>query len=134
MENLQIYGRALLETGQGEAALSLYGNSYAASVLSENGADAVTVWEILFEAAAMTDDLSFFNEHFSDYEKLKKQNDPVGNCIEIRRLLAELYARRGMNEEKEKCKQELLAELDKDESLKKSELFYQTYHEKILSI
>ena len=45
MENLQIYGRALLETGQGEAALSLYGNSYAASVLSENGADAVTVCE-----------------------------------------------------------------------------------------
>ena len=134
MEALQIYSRALLETGQGDKALALYENDFVSSVLAKNNADSVIVWDILFEAAAITDDLNFFDEHFAGYEKLKRQIDPDGNCIDVRRMLTEMYGRRGMKEEKERCRQELLKELESDKSLKKSELFYQTFYEKILKM
>ena len=124
METLQILCCGLLHADQGDKVMALSDNAFVRKSLAGDDADSVTVRRIFFAAAAMTDDLDYFESHFDAYEKLVKRTDPKGNVIEVRKMLAELYADRGMTAEKEACKEKLLKELSEDEEIKKQELYY----------
>ncbi len=112
METLQLYFLALMTVGQVEKVLSEASEGYARDVLSKQDKDSLTVWEILFQAAAGADDLGFFEAHFEEYKSLKKAVTGSDNCLEMRMLLAGCYAARGMNKEKEACKEILLHEVE----------------------
>lgn len=110
METLQLYFLALLESGQADRVLAESESGYVQEVLARQSADSLTVWDILFQAAADTENLDFFQRHFKAYEALKTTLTGSDNCLEVRLCLAKLYASLGRAKEKEACRERLLLE------------------------
>ena len=116
METLQIYFWALVEAGQGETVLKEKENPYVNKLLAGNNNDSLTVWEILFHAAADAENLEFFENNFKDYEDLTRKITGTDNCMSVRMLQAKLYAIKGIEKEKEACKEKLFKEAESIEN------------------
>ncbi len=108
MESLQIYFWALVHSGQSSKVLEEAADGYAQQVLLEKNEDSLTVWGILFYAAAESEDISFFKDHFSEYESLTKELTGNDDCFYERFLFARTYAALGYVKEKEAFKERLL--------------------------
>ncbi len=108
MESLQIYFWALVHSGQSSKVLEDAADGYAKHVLMQKNDDSLTVWGILFYAAAESEDISFFKNHFSEYENLTKELTGSDECFYERLLFARTYAALGYEKEKEAFKERLL--------------------------
>jgi len=134
IETFQLYGWAMIETGQGEAVLELREHGFVKEELKKEDANAVTVWMILFEAATIEENLSFFEENYEHCKELLYRLNKIGSVLHLKILLASLYAAQGMDKEKEVLKSEMLIDLENDEEIKRQELLYERQKEKIRTI
>ncbi len=140
METLQIYFWALEESGQGAEVLRQQEHPFVKQMLKGTDENAKLVWEILFHGAAQTEDVNFFEEHFSEYEMRMKalanskksvNGEGESNCLQIRFLMASLFKEAGMKEKTEALKPVLLQEA---EVLKNQEMLYRLYVEQIQAL
>lgn len=126
-ETLQLYMCSLHEAFRDREVLALYQDDFVRNILSSTDETAIQVWGMLFSAAVNENDLDFYQAHFPSFEKFADKESVFTARIGLTRI----YAKRGMVDEKNKCKEKMLGEVS---FMQNNELLMQMYIEKIREI
>lgn len=73
METLLIYWYGLIEIGRGCEILLQYEDDYVQSILKKEDDNAISLWEVLFDAARQAEDVVFFDNHFESFQSIAEK-------------------------------------------------------------
>lgn len=121
-ETLYSYMAALLDAQRSAEILQLWETSEVKSLAEELDTESKPLWQMMFECAVVEQDFGFFEEYYARYKMFATEEE----LFKVNYLYAELYSLKGMKQEKEKLKEELLIALDNLKLNAYIKEFYQT--------
>lgn len=123
-DSLFCYMAALLDAQRSADVLQLWKMDTVQEVVKNSGVESTELWQIMFECTVMEENLDYFEEFYKTYEVCASEEEK----FKLKWMHAELYRDKGLEQEKNNLKEELLATLD---NLKYNAYLKESYRSKI---